>query len=38
MKKIIIVTSSFLNSETGSIGLGGLETYMYNLLAELKTA
>lgn len=31
MKKIIIVTSSFLNSETGSLGLGGVETYMYNL-------
>lgn len=31
MKKIIIVTNSFLNSETGSLGLGGVETYMYNL-------
>ena len=31
MKRVIIITSAFLDCHTGKLSIGGLETYMYNL-------
>ena len=36
MKRVIIVTSGFLDRHTGKLDIGGVETYMYNLSLALR--